>query len=108
MPYEIPQKLQYEEKLLFGLTFKQIVYAALLIPLALIIFLKTGFHLYVRSFLSFLLVMLAVSFMFLNLKEHIINIWSWLKFREAWLMDKKMSKFLGIEKVENGNLYVKR
>ena len=35
MSYEIPQQLEYKEKIIFGLTFSQLLYALIFSPLAL-------------------------------------------------------------------------
>ena len=106
MPYEIPQQLQYEEKIVFGLTFKQLVYALLLILPALLIFLKSNLNFYARLTIAVLLVGTAFLFMFFDFLAYIKNMVSWIKFRNAWLMEPKMIQFLGIEKIENGVVYV--
>ena len=106
MPYEIPQQLQYEEKIIFGLTFKQLFYVAVFIVPALIIFLKTNLSIYIKLLIGSNLIGLACLFMFFNFSTYLMNLVSWLKFREAWLMEPKMIQFLGIEKIENGVVYV--
>jgi hypothetical protein len=108
MAYEIPQKLQYEEKILFGLTFKQLVYALILILPALVIFLKTKWDLYVKLAIDIFLISLAVMFMFCNFQNYLKNIFSWLKFREVFYVDKKMKDFIGIDKIEENIIYVNR
>lgn len=106
MSYEIPQHLQYEEKIIFGLTFKQLIYAALFVIPASIIFFKTDFGIYVRASIAAILLGIASLLMFFNFSSYMKDIISWIKFREAWLMDSKMIQFLGIEKIENGAIYV--
>ena len=106
MPYEIPQKLQYEEKIIFGLTFKQLVYSIIFIFPALIIFLKTNFNIYVKVSIAVILVGLAALFMFFSFSSYVSNMLTWFKFREILLMESKMIQFLGIEKIENGVIYV--
>ncbi|MBL7054875.1 PrgI family protein [Candidatus Woesearchaeota archaeon] len=108
MSYEIPQKLQYEEKIIFGLTFKQIVYALFLILPALIIFLKSSLNFYAKLVIAVLLVGTAFLFMFCDFSSYIKNMLSWFKFREMSLMDSKMINFMGIEKIEEGVLYVRK
>ena len=66
MGYEIPQKLQYEEKIIFGLTFKQLAYAALLILPAILIFLKTNINIYAKAVIAAILSGIAFLFMFLT------------------------------------------
>ena len=106
MPYEIPQKLQYEEKIVFGLTFKQIVYALFLILPALLIFLKSNLNFYVKLIIAVLLCSLAFLFMFFDFSSYIRNMVAWHRFMEVTLMEPKMIQFLGIEKISKGVVYV--
>ena len=106
MAYIIPQKLQYEEKLLFGLTGKQLVYALIFLPIVGFLF-KSEINMWVKITLEILVVVIAISFMFCNLKGFLANIYHWLKFKEVWLMDKRMKKFVGVVKIEKGVLYVR-
>lgn len=108
MPYEIPQQLQYEEKIIFGLTFKQLIYGAIFVIPALIIVLMTKFNLYIKVFIAMNLVGIAVLFMFFNFSSYLRSLISWLKFRQVSLMQPKMIQFLGIEKIENGVVYVSK
>ena len=108
MSYEIPQKLQYEEKIIFGLTFRQLVFVPIFIIPALVIFLKSHLPITIRLIVSTALMGLGLLFMFFNLLDYLKNIIAWVKFREASQMDKRMKDFLGLKKVENKVLYVKR
>ena len=107
MPYEIPQQLQYEEKIIFGLTFKQLIYSAIFGAPALFVFMKTHFGIYVKLAIGAPLLGLACLFMFFNFSSYIKNMTSWLKFREVSIMQPKMVQFLGIEKIKDGVIYVK-
>ena len=107
MTYEIPQKLQYEEKIIFGLTFKQLAYAMLLILPAILIFLKTDINIYAKAIIASILSGIAFLFMFFDFSSYIRNMTSWFKSREMFLMDEKMQNFLAIEKIEKGVLYVR-
>jgi len=106
MPYEIPQQLQYEEKIIFGLTFKQLIYAAIFVIPALFIFLKTNLDIYVKSVIGVILIGIATLFIFFDFFSNLRNFISWIKFREAWLLQPKMIQFLGIEKIDKGVVYV--
>lgn len=107
MAYEIPQKLQYDEKIIFGLTFRQLAYAfAFLLP-ALIIFLRLKAGLYLKLGLSTILIILAFLFMFFDFMQYIKNIAYWCKIREMSMMDRNMLNFLGIVKIDKGVLHVK-
>jgi len=81
MSYTIPKRLQYEEKIVFGLTFKQL------------------FYLTVSS-------LLALGFMFFDFSEKIRYFLEWYRFKSAWLMEPSMEKFVGIEKITDGVVYV--
>ena len=106
MSYEIPQQLQYEEKIIFGLTFKQLVYAIIFILPALIIFLKSDWNFYLKLGTCVTLIGIASLFMFFEFSSYLKDFFTWLKFRKVWLMEPKMIQFLGIEKIENGVVYV--
>ena len=108
MPYEIPQQLQYEEKIIFGLTFRQLIYAAIFLVPSLIIFFNTNLDIYIKASISAMLMGTASLFMFFNFSGYLKNIWSWFKFREITLMEPKMVQFIAIEKIENGVVYVNK
>ena len=108
MPYEIPQQLQYEEKIIFGLTFKQLLYAILFLSPATIIFFKTHLNIYLKSTLAAILAVIAALLMFFDISSYFRNMIHWLRFREVSIMDQKMIQFLGLEKIENGVVYVSK
>ncbi len=105
MPYEIPQELQYQEKIIFGLTFKQLAYAFLFGPAALAIFFKTNINLYARIFLTLIPSGLAIMFMFFNLAEHMKNWIGWIRFRNIKegdkKTDKKLQQYIEIKNIED-------
>ena len=100
MSYEIPQQLEYKEKIMFGLTFKQLAYLFLFAPQILIIFFKTSFSLYTKVAISLLPSSLAVGFMFLNLDYHIVSWMIWLKFRKT-KNQKKITQFIGVKEIKD-------
>lgn len=108
MSYEIPQQLQYEEKIIFGLTFRQLFYAALFVIPCLIIFFKTKIDIYIKVVISAILLGIASLFMFFGFSNYISNILNWTKFREMHITDPKMIQFLGISKIQNGVVYVSK
>ena len=108
MAYEIPQQLQYEEKIVFGLTFKQLAYAALFIIPALAIFLRTNWNLYLKVTIGFILIGAAALFMFFNFAAYLRDFVAWYKFREAHLMDPKMIQFIGLKKIDKGVVYANK
>ena len=104
MSYEIPQQLEYKEKIIFGLTFKQLAYALVFTPLLIIIFFKTGWNLYVRAFITALLACLACGFIFLDLGFHLRTWIGWFKLRK--IDDKeKLKAFIGIKEIKDNSIY---
>ncbi|MBI2657616.1 PrgI family protein [Candidatus Woesearchaeota archaeon] len=106
MSYEIPQQLQYEEKIIFGLTFKQLIYACIFGIPCLLIFFKSKIDIYIRAVIAMVLLGVASLFMFFNFSTYLKNILNWFKFREIRHLDLKMVQFIGIEKIQNGVVYV--
>ena len=94
MSFEIPQELQYKEKIIFGLTFEQLVYAIIFVPISLFLLFKTNFSLYVRIVLALIPSSLAIMLMFFNLTGKVKDIKSFFSFHMAEFMDKKMMNFL--------------
>ncbi|MFH0797783.1 MAG: DUF87 domain-containing protein [Candidatus Woesearchaeota archaeon] len=106
MPYEIPQQLEYKEKIIFGLTFGQLAYVAIAMPFVLWLFFRTPFNVYVRSTLALIPTLLALSFMFLNLDKHMVNWYKWLRFRKASNKE-KLERFVGLSKIADDTIYIK-
>ncbi len=100
MAYEIPQRLEYNEKIMFGLTFKQLAYAFLFTPFIPILLFKTSMELYLRIFYSILLTGLATGFMFLNL-DHNLRVWyHWLLTRRIDNPE-KIAKFVSLNTIKD-------
>ena len=93
--YEIPQQLEYKEKIVFGLTFRQLIYALIFLPIA-IIFFRMNAPLPVKVFLIFIPVSLAAGFMFFDLLSKIKDWYWWYKFREI-KEPEKIKKLFGAE-----------
>ena len=79
--YEIPQQLEYKEKIVFGLTFSQLMYAMIFLPFA-VIFFRLNIPMPIKVFLVFIPVTLAGGFMFFDLQSKIKDWYWWYKFRE--------------------------
>lgn len=100
MAYEIPQQLEYKEKIIFNLTFSQLGYLAIFAPIILIIYFKTNFDLTLKIILTTFLSCLAIGFMFFNLKQHLKNWIGWFKFREI-TKDEKLKDFVFIKEIKD-------
>jgi hypothetical protein len=97
--YEIPQQLEYKEKIVFGLTFGQLIYALIFLPIA-IIFFRMNIPLPVKVVLISIPVSLAAGFMFFDLFSKIKNWYWWYKFREINDYE-KLKNIFGAEVREN-------
>jgi len=104
MAYEIPQQLQYNEKIIFGLNFKQLAYLFLFAPLMLFIFFKTNWHIAIKIMLIAVLLVDAVAFMFFNLDYHLKGWIVWYKFRKV-SNSAKINAFIGVKEVKDDIIY---
>jgi len=100
MAYEIPQQLEYHERIMFGLTFSQLGYLFLFGGIGLIIFFKTSLPLAAKIIIDSLLGSLAVLFMFFKLGTNIKNYIDWLKFRKSDSFD-KIGKYFGFQEIKD-------
>ncbi len=80
--YEIPQQLEYKEKIVFGLTFPQLAYALVFFPFVFSFLFKINADIYVRVFLASIPALLASGFMFFDLSGKIKRGYIWFKLRE--------------------------
>ena len=100
MTYEMPQQLEYKEKIVFGWTAKQLAYAlAFGGPALLLIKIKLNL---VTGTIALLLCTIAGLFMYLDLDTKIKDFLAYQKFREAFLLTKEMDEFVGVEGVSDG------
>ena len=107
MSYEIPQQLEYKEKIIFGLTFEQLLYAIIFSPLAIALLLKTPFPLYIRISLALIPSGLAGMFMFTNIPKQIKNWAKWLWWQKIDINHPKMKQFLEVEKIDGDIIQLK-
>ncbi len=99
MAYQIPQQLEYKERIMFGLTFKQLVYALIFGILSLLFFRKID-NLYVAFTFGTISSLTGIAFMFFNLEEMIKNYLIYFRFRELKKGDEKLEKFIGVKEVK--------
>src|SRR3989344_2721118 len=107
MTYEIPQQLEYQERIVFNLTFKQMFYALLFSPIVIGILFKLPIGIAYRVAIALLPSSLACVFMFTDLPKKFWNWWKWRSYKEFKLEDKKMKEFFNLEKVEDDVLHLK-
>ncbi len=104
--YEIPQQLEYKEKIVFGLTFEQLAYAFLFFPIAFLILFRLNINLYARVFLAIFPCTLAVGFMFLDFKKHLKDWFIWYRYRII-NSQMQMQKLFGIKQIKDDFLFTK-
>ena len=107
MTYEIPQQLEYKEKIIFGLTFQQLLYAIIFSPIAIAILFKLPSPLYIRISLALIPSGMAGIFMFTNIPKHFKNWMKWLRWKEFDIDHPRMKDYLNLEKIEGDVLYLK-
>ena len=99
MTYQIPQQLEYKERIMFGLTFKQLAYGLLFGIIALVFFkiLPSGLN----FVLAVLVSCVGTGFMFFDFSMHIKNYWYYYKSRKISLNESELNAFIGIKKIED-------
>jgi len=100
MTYQIPQQLEYNEKIMFGLTFKQLAYAFGFGFICIMLFKFISFE-YIMYPLVMLFAVTGVCFIFFDLESYIKNYWIFLKFRKVSNGNPKLNEFIGIKAIEN-------
>ncbi len=103
MSYEIPQQLEYKERIAFGLTLSQLLIAlGFVIPsVATFIFLGAmGVSLIARLLSLVPFVGLAIGFMFFDLGSRIKDIMAFSKFRYDVIYSQKMKDYIGLKKID--------
>ncbi len=106
MSYEIPQSLQYKERIIFNLTLDQLLYATGFGIASFLVYAKTHFSIPVRISLALVPASIGLMFMYLNLWQRISNFYAWFKFRKATMFDDRMKKYLKLNAIENSCYYV--
>lgn len=104
--YEIPQQLEYKEKIIFGLTFEQLVYAMIFFPIIFMIIFRVNASLTTRIAIAFFPFLLACGFIFLNLQFHLKNWIIWFKSRKIETKE-RMEKWFYIKEIKNSLIVTK-
>jgi type IV secretory pathway VirB4 component len=99
MTYQIPQQLTYKEKIMFGLTFKQLVYALIFGVVALALF-KIISYTPIATVLAFLTSLIGVCFMFFDMDMILRDYYYYFRFRKITLMKKDIYSFFGVTDIK--------
>lgn len=100
MTYQIPQKLEYKEKIMFGLTFKQLAYA-LVFGLIGLLFIKIIPFLCIGYVFAGISSIIGLCFIFFDLETLIKNYYFYFKFRQISLKKEDILNFLDITEVKD-------
>lgn len=106
MSYEIPQSLQYKEKIVFNLTLDQLLYATCFGIASFLVYAKTPFNLPARVSLALIPASIGLMFMYWNLWQKISDFHAWFKFRQATMFDDRMKKYLKLNAIEQSCYHV--
>lgn len=106
MAYEIPQQLEYKEKIMFGLNFKQLVYFGIFAPIIAIIFFKSSLHIAIKIPFMTLFGCLGIGFIFLDLDKHIRNWYYWYKSKLIQLPH-KFAEFIPVKEIKDSLIITK-
>jgi len=99
MSYEIPQSIQYKERIIFNLTLEQLLYAGTFGLIATILYVKLPFSIYIRSFVITIPITLGLSFMYLDLWRKLNDFWAWYRFRKAERFTNAMKRYLQLNAI---------
>lgn len=100
MSYQIPQKLEYSEKIMFGLTFRQLIYAFIFGTISILLF-RTVSNQTVGFVVAFIPSIIGIFFIFFNLDKHIKNYGIYLRFQKVMKDNPKLEKFIGIKEIKD-------
>ncbi len=103
MSYEIPQQLQHKERIVFGLTFTQLGWAAFF-GFFVLAALASNLSLYVKMGVAVVPIVLGVLFIFFNMWSWVRNAIGYIRHREVLLGTKHMSQAFPIKEVVNDTI----
>ncbi len=106
MTYEIPQSLQYKERIVFNLNLEQLLYASVFGLTAFLIYAKLPFSIPVRVSLALIPAGVGLMFMYLDLWRKISDFYAWFRFRKATMFDSAMKQYLKLKSIEQACYFV--
>ena len=106
MTYEIPQTLQYKERIIFNLTLEQLLYASSFGTVAALLYAKLPLSIPIRVGIALVPVSIGLTFMYLDLWRRLSDFWVWYRFRGATMFEPKMKDFLKLKAIEDGCYYM--
>lgn len=108
MPYEIPQSLQYQEKIVFNLTLFQVACLTLaVIPIGLLWF-KINTAEWIKWILTVILAILGISFSFFDLAQWIKKIQTYRHENQQLMRNEKSFQTNLIQKIEQDCVFLRQ
>jgi hypothetical protein len=106
MTYEIPQSLQYKERIVFNLTLEQFIYAAGFGLVSFLLYAKLPYSIPARIAIACVPACLGLLFMYFDLWQKVSDFWAWYRFRKATMFSPELKKYLKLNAIENSCYYV--
>ncbi len=106
MAYDIPDKIQYKEKIVFNLTLGQLLYA---VVFALLAFFSYGlpFAGPGKFVLPACFIICGFGFIQLGWEKSLLNRWAYYAgIREGGALDPRVQEFIGVRKIEHNTVYL--
>lgn len=104
MSYDIPPQLEHKEKIMFGLTFEQLGYAAPAFLLVFGIIFKSGLPIEISGSIASLILAVAAFFMFFNGKQRTHHLLRYLKNQKVSASMDILRKILDLKKIEENTI----
>ncbi|MBT3304417.1 DUF87 domain-containing protein [Candidatus Woesearchaeota archaeon] len=104
MAYDIPPPLQHKEKILFGLTFSQLVYALPTFLICFIIAFKSGLSVEVTSTIILFILCTAAFFMFFDGKNKLKNFYNYKKNPKVSVLSQILQSIVDIKAIRNNTI----
>jgi type IV secretory pathway VirB4 component len=100
MSYEIPKELKYQEKMMLGLTFKQVMYGLITLLIVGITCTK-DIPVISKIVFSTIPTTIALIFMFTNWPYELLFVFDWLSFQNLSPLSYRMKKYLSVTKIND-------
>ena len=108
MSYDIPPPLQHKEKIVFGLTFQQLAYAAPTFLIVSFIIFKTKLSIAVSGSISVIIILTATFFMFFDGKNKVKNWYNYIRNPKVEVMSSKLKEIIDIKKIDDKTVFLSK
>src|SRR3989338_366457 len=101
MAYDIPPPLQHKEKIVFGLTFEQLIYAAPAFLIIVFLIFGTKFPIEFSGSMSVGIIIVTIFFMYFDGRNKIVNMFLFLKNQEVKINTKQLDKIIDLQSLKD-------